>query len=160
MKRFKSLSVVLIVLVLVLSLMACNSKDTNDPNKDLGQVEEEVIEDENDLEDKVEEEAEEPLEEAIDPIDQVIDSSDYISKIKLIEKGKDNIEIKILDNIRGTLNSTDLPPMENLELHRTYIVFMINSGDKVVLTDEKYGVLHLEGDNHELFEKINKQHNN
>lgn len=157
MKRFKKLSVVLVVMVLVFSLIACSPKTTDESDKDLGQVQEDDTQ--NDDVDS-EEDLEEPLDEDTDPLDLMIESSDYISKIKLIKKGEDSKEIKILDNIKNPLSSTELPALENLEENRAYIVFMKDLDGKVVLTDEENGVILLEGDNHELFDKIHQQLHN
>lgn len=85
----------------------------------------------------------------------MIESSDYISKIKLIKKGQDSTEVKILDNIKANLSQKDFPELTNLELNRAYVVFLKDADSSVVLTDEKDGLILLEGDNHELFEKIN-----
>ena len=96
----------------------------------------------------------------VDPIDEMIDSSDYIAKIKLIQKGEDKTQLKVLDTIKGNVSASDLPVIDTLELNRTYIVFLKKVDNTVVLTDDFEGVVLLEGDNHELFEKINQKVHN
>ena len=56
--------------------------------------------------------------------DEMIDQSDYIAKVKMIEKGQGNLELKVLDNIKGNINADKIPNTELLEKHRTYLVFL------------------------------------
>lgn len=178
MIRSKKLSLALIGLVLVFALMGCNADNETDldeeqvTTEDVKDEEQEVedtdedeveteVEDEEDIveEEKPEESADEDT--AIDPDVAMIRESDYISKIKLIKKGSDTTEIKILENIKGNLSNDNLPAMEDLQLNRAYVVFLKDADGSAVLTDAENGLILLEGDNHEIFEKINKEiHNN
>lgn len=170
MKTNKKISLILAGLLLVFSLAACGADSTN---KDETNKNTEQVAPEKDAEPVVD--VEEPVVDAeessdvavdvedvdVDSIDAMIDSSEYISKIKLIKKGETATELKVLDNIKGNLSSGDLPAIDSLELNRAYVVFLKKADNTVVLTDEAAGVILLEGDNHELFEKINKKvHNN
>lgn len=154
MKKFKKLSLILIGLILVVSLVACGSdntdKDELDTNEDSMATDD--IQDE-----QLEAEEDEDNTEDVDSIDEMIESSDYISKIKSIQKGGDAEEIKILDNIKGSLSSTDLPAIEDLKMNKPYIIFLKDVDGNLVLSHEEDGLILLEGDNHELFEKINKK---
>ena len=140
MKKNKKMVLVLIGLIFMFGLTGC-SKDDLDKN-DVDGIATEDIQNE---------EAE------IDPINKLIDSSEYISKIKLIRKSADTSEVKILDNIKGNLSYNDLPVIDGLVMDQTYVVFLKNLDNRVVLTDDKEGIILLQGDNHELFEKINKK---
>lgn len=173
MNKMKKLSLLLLGLVLTFSLIACspNNDDEEIEGQDLDQEEdvdqdeeeEKIVEDEEEVDEEEEQDLTEDDEEITpgDPIDVMIDESDYIAKIKLITKGKDNTEVKVLDSIKGNISSSDLPAMNNLEDNRAYVVFLKDEDGKVVLTDEEEGIVMLEGDNHKLFEKINKKvHNN
>lgn len=86
----------------------------------------------------------------------MISESDYISKIKLITKGKNKTEIKVLDNIKDVILAKDLPELD-LKENRAYLVFLKDDGGELVLVNEDDSLVLLEGDNHELFERINKQ---
>ena len=174
LKKSKKLSLALIGLILAFTLMACNADNQEDVEDD--QVGTENIEDidksetQDDADDdliEIEEEddfieegqPEDPAGEdiAIDPEVAMINESDYIAKIKLIEKGSDNKEIKVLENIKGSLSNENLPAMGDLELNRAYLVFLKDLDGSIVLTDEDKGLILLEGDNHQIFEKINKE---
>lgn len=134
----------LLAVFLLLGLVACSSDEDETPNND------NVVVDEDDN-DKDEEENED----VSDDMDEMIEEADYISKIKLITKGQDEKEIKVLENIKDPLSKEDLPELA-LEENRAYLVFLENEDGKVVLVDEEDSLVLLEGDNHELFEKINK----
>lgn len=92
--------------------------------------------------------------------EEMIDESDYIAKVKMIEKGQGNLELKVLDNIKGDITADKVPNVESLEKHRTYLVFLKNEDGKVEVTNGDDSLILLEGDNHEIFEKINKKHRN
>lgn len=165
MKINKKITLILAAVVLVLSLAACSKTPASTPAEpELPQVE--VPKPEVDVVEPVKPDLgvdadEEEPEADYDPIDEMIDLSDHIAKIKLITKGQDKTELKVLDSIKGNISSKDLPAMDTLELNRAYVVFLRNVDGNVILTDEANGVVLLEGDNHELFEKINKKvHNN
>lgn len=160
MKRNKMVSLILVGSISVFALMGCNSKGEdqdiveNNETPVSTPINEEVVETPIDQpETNVENASDGNVD--LDPLDAMIESSDYISKIKLIQKGQDSKEIKILDNIKANLSESNLPEIANLELNRSYVVFFKDLDGKVVLTDANDGVILLEGDNHELFEKIN-----
>lgn len=169
MKRTKKLSLSLIGLILIFTLMACSTdKDDNleesqletDDIQDEIQEVEEKDELENVEEDFIEEgQPEEPLGEdiAIDPDIMMIDQSDYIAKIKLIQKGSGKVDIKILENIKGSLSNENLSVLENLKINRVYLVFLKDEDGSIELTDKNNSILLLEGDNSEIFEKINRE---
>lgn len=168
MKKLKKLSLLLIGLALLFTTMACsqNSQDDVDEkevvSEDLEEKDEvsEADKSENEVEDFIEEgQPEEPLGEdiAIDPDVFMINESDYIAKIKLIKKGSDTAEIKILENIKGNLSNKDLAAIEDLELNRTYLVFLKDEDGSLVLTDENNSLILLEGDKGDIFEKIDRE---
>lgn len=165
MKKNKKILLSLLILTLVFALMACATD-----NEELGQEDEvvqepvednEIIESEDNTEESVDDTEESvDVDTNEDPDDVMIDSSDYISKIKLITKGSDTEEIKILDNIKGNLSHEKLPVLESLEKNRTYLVFLKDENGSTVLTDDANGLILLENDNHLIFEKINKKIHN
>ena len=160
MKRNKLIALVLVGLISAFALIGCDSDDgenntieNNDTPVSTPANEEasEAVDNEtSDTDAETNEEADADLA----PLDAMIESSDYISKIKLIKKGQDSEEIKILDNIKAALSADDLPKIDTLELNRAYVIFLKDRDGHVVLADEADGVILLEGDNHELFEKI------
>lgn len=168
MKRSKKLSLTLIGLVLAFALIACNADNETDLDEDQVAIDdvqddEQEVEDEEDKNLVEEEKTEETVDEdtAADSDIVIIRESDYITKIKLIKKGSDTNEIKVLENIKGNLTHDNLPAMESLELNRAYLVFLKDTDGSAVLTDTDNSLILLEGDNHEIFEKINKEiHNN
>lgn len=169
MKRTKKLSLSLIGLILIFTLMACSTdKDVNleesqietDHMQDGTQEVEEQDEIETVEEDFIEEgQPEDPLGEdiAIDPDIMMINQSDYIAKIKRIQKDSGGIDIKILENIKGSLSNENLPVVESLEINRVYLVFLKDEDGSIVLTDKNNSLVLLEGDNSEIFEKINRE---
>lgn len=165
MKINRSLALITTALVLILSLAACSKGPvsvTPDTSQDTQQKPDTDITEPSEPGLGVDADEEEPeivpeSETDFDPIDDMIDSSDYIAKIKLIQKGEDKTQLKVLDTIKGNISASDLPVIDNLELNRAYLVFLKKVDSTVVLTDEFNGVILLEGDNHELFEKINKK---
>ena len=163
MKKFKQLSLLLVVLILVFSLVGCTT-DTNEPDKDIVETPEDAVEDEveDPIDDILEGDVEDPMDDIddTDAVDGMIESSDYISKIEVISIGQDNADIKVLDNIKKDLDPASLPEIPELEEGKTYLVFMKDEGDTVTLTDETEGIILLEGDNKDLYEKIDQQVNN
>ena len=166
MKKSKRIAIAILTLVLVFAFAGCkanNDEDANESTNSETSVNENVeTPDDNEEADNEEadnEEAKEAKEEndETDPVDAMIEEADYISKIKLITKGKDNKEIKVLDNIKGNLTESDLPNLMDLEENRAYVVFLKDEDNKVVLIDDSVSIILLEGDNHKLFEKINKK---
>ncbi len=162
MKKNKVISLVLVGLISAFALMGCSSKVGDkvvDNNETPVETQNNEVSPETEVNENAEPETnvETPVvgDADLDPLDAMITSSDYISKIKLIKKGENTTEVKILDNIKANLSESDLPVIENLELNRAYVVFLKNADKSVVLTNETGAVILLEGDNHELFEKIN-----
>lgn len=147
----------LMIVFLAIGLVGC-SNDDKDANDQPPVVENEDKDDEEAEDDDEEAEEAEDTEndEDVDDVDQMIDDAKYISKIKLITKGDKGSEVKVLDNIKAVLNKDNLPEL-NLEENRTYLVFLKEEAGNLVLVDEDDGLVLLEGDNHELFEKINKK---
>lgn len=149
LKNKKVLSSVFVLSMVGTGLVGCSTNETAD---DATTDTEEIVEDE-----EVEEtEESDQVAEAKGRTEQMIRDADYISKIKLITKGKNNTEIKVLDNIKAVLSAKDLPTLQ-LEENRVYLVFLKEDGDDIILVDEDNSVVLLEGDNHELFEEINKE---
>lgn len=142
----------LLAVFLLIGLVGCGSNEDKDNN-----VPPVVETNDEDKEDETEEdEVNEDKIEGVDDVDQMIDEAKYISKVKLITKGDKGSEIKVLDNIKDVLSASDLPELA-LEENRVYLVFLKEFDGKVVLVDNDDGLVLLEGDNHELFEKINKK---
>lgn len=88
--------------------------------------------------------------------DEMIEKSDYIAKVKMIQKGKDTLELKILDNVKGKLSKGDIPRTDLLKKNRAYLVFLKTGEKGIELTNGESSYIILEGDNNELFEKINR----
>lgn len=146
MKKSKRILLSLLMMFLLVGLVGCASND-GDQEPVVKNPVVDADEDEDETEDADE----------LDEIDEMIKESKYISKIKLITKGEKASEIKVLDNIKDIITPDRLPEL-TLEENRVYLVFLKDDGNQVVLTDDE-GVVLLESDNHELFEKINKQVN-
>lgn len=140
-----------------------NEQTQNDVDKDGSEAETDIEVEENDSVNDSEENIKDKGEDIIDKIEdatmtdeQMIEESEYIVKVKKIEKEKNNFEIKILENLKGNLSAEDIPNADTLEKNRAYLVFLkVQDGGVVPVNDKKSFIL-LEGDNHEIFEKINK----
>lgn len=174
-------------ILMIGSLTACNSNENTkvpeervgnvkdgDENLDKGDTieqdsnQEEVKEnkiDENINKDKEEEkenenEKEEEKEEQTEMSDEVmIENSDYIAKVKMIQKGQNKFELKVLENIKGSINASDVPNTENFQQNRAYVIFLRDVNGTIEPTNGNKSYILLEGDNHEIFEKINKHVN-
>lgn len=151
-------------LTLMLSLSACNTNNTPNQTED-NQIEDNVeVEEDNksdikeDLED-VGEDIKDKIEKATMTDDEMIEESDQITKVKLIEKEKNTFELKILENLKGNLSKEDIPDTSSLERNRAYLIFTKVEDGKIVPTNGDKSYILLEGDNHEIFEKINKHKN-
>ena len=166
MKNFKKLALVLAGLILVFSMVACTTdKDKDGPAKDIIETpEDDIVEDLTDdpMEEDIPEDDNmtEGMDENMDSMDAMIQSSDYISKIQVMSTGPDNTDIQVLDNIKKELSPESIPELSQLEDGKTYLVFMKDEGDTLVLADETEGVILLEGENKDLFEQIDQQVNN
>lgn len=164
LKSKKVLSSFFVLSILGTALVGCGANETADEattgTEEVAEVAEvqEVAEVEEvaEIEEVAETEESDEVAEAMGKTEQMIRDADYISKIKLITKGQDRTEIKVLDNIKAVLSAKDLPIL-NLEENRVYLVFLKDDGDEIVLVNGDDSVVLLEGDNHELFEKINKE---
>lgn len=165
MKKFKKISLLLVGLILVFSLVACNSK-VNEPNTDIIETPEDGVGNE-DIKDPLNDNTMEG--DVTDPMDNVndlaamdgmIQSSDYISKIKVISKTPDKTEIEVVDNLKKELSPEDLPEIPELEENKTYLVFLKDQNNTVVLNNEQESYILLENENIDLYEKINQQINN
>ena len=88
--------------------------------------------------------------------EDMIENSDYIAKVKMIQKGQSTFELKVLENLKGSLNGKQIPNTENLNQNRAYLVFLKDVDGNLVPTNGTDSYVMLEGDNHVLFEKINK----
>ena len=162
-----------------IGLTACGSNEEVDPNlgveDKVDKENEDIIEDdeiEEDIETKEveqdEREGEGTYEDEADIIedgkggdiimsqDEMIEKSDYIVKVKMIQKGQDNLELKILDNIKGKLSKEDITNTDLFKKNRAYLVFLENGDNGIEPTNGDNSYILLEGDNHEIFEKINK----
>lgn len=149
MNKYKKILLSLIAIFVIVGLVGCSSNEKNPVDKNP------VV----DNDDKGEENTDQDTNLEVDDTEVMIANSTYISKIKLITKGNKDSEIKVLDNIKQVITADKLPQLD-LQENKTYLVFLTNEGDSVVLTDKVNGLILLEGDNHELFEKINKQVHN
>ena len=162
MKNKKIILSLLAFSLLMMGLAGCSSNDNDDIDKDnaiVDETENEVSDEkeESEVKEDIEEsEVKEENQDVSDKIDQMISESDYISKVKLITKGKNKTEIKVLDNIKDVILAKDLPELD-LKENRAYLVFLKDDGGEAVLVNEDDSLVLLEGDNHELFERINKQ---
>lgn len=165
MKKFKKVSLLLVGLILVFSLAGCNSK-VDEPNTDIIETPQDGVGNEDitdPLDDNtIEGDVEDPMGNTNDlaAMDGMIESSDYISKIKVITASGDNRKIEVLENIKKDLSPEDLPELANLEENKTYLVFMKDQDNTIVLTDEVEGVVPLENENTDLFETIKEKLNN
>lgn len=159
-------------IVASLSLTACGDSNTgNNDNIDVNEdVQNDADTDDTEIEDKDREDnggLKEDLEDAGEDIkdkfeevtmtdEQMIQKSEYIVKVKKIEKEKNNFEIKVLENLKGDLSATDIPNADTLEKNRAYLAFLKVEDGSIVPTNGKKSYILLEGDNHEIFEKINR----
>ena len=148
LKSKKVLARLFLVSMVGIGLIGCGTNESTD--EEIAAPEEVVDE----VEEAKTAEHEETAE--ADETTQMVQEADYISKIKLITKGKNNTEIKVLDNIKAVLSAADLPSLD-LKENRVYLVFLKDDGDEVVLVNGDESVILLEGDQHELFEKINQE---
>lgn len=156
-------------LALMLSITACNTDNAdNTPNEtEDNQVKDnqdnvDVEDNNNDIKEDLEDVGED-IKDKVDNItmtdDEMIEQSDQITKVKMIEKGKNEFELKILENLKGDLSREDIPDTSNLEKHRAYLIFTKVEDGKIVPTNGDKSYILLEGDKHEIFEKINKNKN-
>lgn len=150
LKSKNILSRLFLVSMLGIGLVGCGTNETTGEEID---TPEEAVEE---IEDEDIEEVEEAETAEADETTQMVQDADYISKIKLITKGKNNTEIKVLDNIKAVLSAADLPSLD-LKENRVYLVFLKDDGNEVILVNGDDSVILLEGDQHELFEKINQE---
>ena len=158
MKNYKRILMLLMIMFLLVGLVGCSSTNDEKPEDKNPVVDNETDKEDEEDEDEADEEDEEVIVVEEDVIDKMIDDSMYISKVKLITKGQKGTEIKVLDNIKAVVTEDQLPALE-LKENRVYLVFLKDVDGKVELTDVDNGLVLLEGDNHELFEKINKKVN-
>lgn len=95
-------------------------------------------------------------EEVSEDYKRLTQESDQVSKVKLIDKGG-TLEIKVLENLKGSLGAApkELYPM--LKENRVYLIFTKNEGDEAKLNGKpEMSVLLLEGDQSEIFRQINE----
>ena len=162
----KKIYLLLSVVILSVALAGCTAKNNSTENNasqqqssDLEKENEEIKIEEIEPEAKKPEEPEVP-EQAVEAEgnqeDAMISESDYIAKVKKIKKGKDSYELKVLESLKGNLNTQDVPNADKLLENRAYLVFLKDKDGNVVFTNEAEGLMLLEGDHHEIFEKINK----
>lgn len=171
--------------VMMFSLTACNTNDnttsTENPVEDMENtdevvekeepvkegpvdpIESEEIEEE-DLNQNINEEdkdkdVEEPIVETEMTDEEMIENSDYIAKVKMIQKGQNKFELKVLDNIKGNINASDVPDTDKFNQNRAYVIFLRDVDGNIEPTNGNKSYILLEGDNHEIFEKINKNVN-
>lgn len=134
----------LVLFLLLISMAGCTT-DTNEETESAPVVEET---------EKVEEVEDEPTEPE-DATALMIEEADYLSKVKLITKGQKASEIKVLENMKDVISPSELPALD-LKENRVYLVFLKETADGAVLVDGENSIILLEGDQHELFEKVNK----
>ena len=165
MKRFLSL------LLAFLLLTSCASKE--DKTEDTPATEEVESEEEQEEADNTENETEEPKEETEDvevetdasdsenneeaegpmDTDRMIEESDAIAKVKYFHKNGEK-HYKILETFRGNFNESFEKPAVDLMENRPYLFFYKEENGKLVPTNGDDSYLLLEGDMHEVFEKI------
>lgn len=136
-----------------------NEDVQNDADTDDTEIEDKDREDNGGLKEDLEdagEDIKDKFEEVTMTDEQMIQKSEYIVKVKKIEKEKNNFEIKVLENLKGDLSATDIPNADTLEKNRAYLAFLKVEDGAVVPTNGKKSYILLEGDNHEIFEKINR----
>ena len=148
-------------IVASIGLTACGDKDNVDNDEPIVKVE---VDDER--KDEVKEDSKDVVNDTNDKVDntsmtdeEMIDTSDYIAKVKRIKEGKSVFELKVLENIKGNLTGKEIPKGELLNENRTYLVFLRDVDGTLEATDGTDSYILLEGDNHEIFEKINKKVN-
>lgn len=162
MNRFKKFAFLLIGLLLTTSLIACSpnkgDKDLEKPDGSKEDIKQNEVDD-NSKEDKDDKESSNDKTNG-KSIDEIIDSSDYIVKVKVTMTPSGKSGLELLDSIKGDISNEDLPIVEGLKHNSNYVLFLKNQDGNVVLTDEEEAAIILEGDNHELYKEINKKVNN
>lgn len=91
--------------------------------------------------------------------EEMIESSDYIAKVKMIQKGQNKFELKVLENIKGNINASNIPNTDKFNQNRAYVIFLRDTDGNIEPTSGDKSYILLEGDNHEIFEKINRNVN-
>ncbi len=146
--------------VIMFSLTACSTKEKTTTIKEpTGNVE--------DTKDKVaEEKSVEPVKKEVkvkeekpsEPVkmsyEEMVKSSDYIAKVKMIQKGKNKFELKVLENIIGNINASDVPNTDLLKPNRTYVILLRDVDGKKQPTNGKESYVLLEGNNKKIFDAV------
>lgn len=148
--------------------------ESNIPPRTGDQLDDDLIDDTTDIENEVKEDIKDlgdndndttvtEGEKGVDTVDnavmtdeEMIENSNYIAKVKMIQKDQSTFELKVLENLKGSLSGKEIPNSENLNQNRAYLVFLKDVDGNLVPTNGKDSYVLLEGDNHVLFEKINK----
>ena len=80
----------------------------------------------------------------------LVDSSDYVSMIKMTQTGANGKELHVLEDLKGSIKNIVLPEFKNIEPNKNYIIFLMDSetGD-IVLTDVEKGLMYITGDSDE-----------
>ena len=86
------------------------------------------------------------------PVD--FNNSDYIAKVKMIQKGKNKFELKVLENIIGNINASDVPNTDLLKPNRTYVILLRDVDGKKQPTNGKESYVLLEGNNKKIFDAV------
>lgn len=172
------------VVAMMFSLTACNTNDnttsSEEPVEDMEKteiiekeepvkenpvdpIESEEIEEE-DLDQNINKEnkdkdVEEPIVKMEMTDEEMIENSDYIAKVKMIQKGQNKFELKVLDNIKGNINASNVPDTEKFNQNRAYVIFLRDVDGNIEPTNGNKSYILLQGDNHEIFKKINKNVN-
>ncbi|MDO5755129.1 MAG: hypothetical protein Q4P28_02730 [Tissierellia bacterium] len=166
MKRLLSL----LLAFLLLTSCASEQEQTEETSttEEVDNGEQEVEDVEETKEDKVEEKEEETEdvkvetdaedespEESVGTMDtdQMIENSDAIAKVKYYHKNGEK-HYKILEIFRGNFNESFEKPTVDLMENRPYLFFYREENGKLIPTNGDNSYLLLEGDMHEIFEKI------
>lgn len=160
-EKMKKYGIKNLVLFLLLVVMAgCTSNNHEEAERVVIETSEsqnqqpEEVKDSDEMEENVEEIAEST--ETEDATAAMIEEADYIAKVKLITRGQKTTELKILQNIKGVISENAVPNLE-LQKNRAYLVFLKEEENNVTLVEGDDSVILLEGNQNELFKKINKQ---
>lgn len=132
MRKMKKVSLLGLSLILAFSLMACNKDDKK--------VKEEVVEKEVEEIEEVDLEPEgENIEKEVhfDSLEQRVERSTYISRLILIELEDGKEELKLLEDVKGSLSPEDVSRLEGMEKDVEYLVFLRKVEELVDLTDNK-----------------------
>lgn len=100
---------------------------------------------------------EEPPQSYTEEITALVNSSDYISIIKMTQTGSSGKEIHVMEDLKGSLKNIVIPELPNMEANKDYLVFLMDSenGD-ITLTDIDKAMIYVADETNEAL-KITRE---